>query len=90
MSVNSVYLDISGITPACAVIEDEDIEAELKMLELEIGGGLTHEPGVETGVSSSAGVSEASETVDSLSDSLSNLNIKSTAAIKTVKDCVSG
>ncbi|CAI9114649.1 OLC1v1015418C1 [Oldenlandia corymbosa var. corymbosa] len=82
--------EVLGAAPAGAEIEDEDIEDELKMLEMDIGGGSTQEPNADTDVgetvalSNSAGAPEASETVDTLSDSISKLSIKSRRATEAV------
>ncbi|KAL3517339.1 hypothetical protein ACH5RR_019928 [Cinchona calisaya] len=70
--------------PASAVTEDEDMDNELKMLELEIGEGSTCASIKKYEVDSLVGVAEASDTFDSLSNALSNLNLEGRAANKAV------
>lgn len=65
--------EILGSNAAGAEIEDEDIEGELKKLELDFVELPTQTSAGHTGVD--AVVAGAQETADSLSDSLSNLHL---------------
>lgn len=67
---------------------DEDIDNELKMLERQIGEGYTCTSFRKNGVDSLVSVGGASETVDLLSDALSNLNLAGGAATKAVRKCL--
>ncbi|CDP17039.1 unnamed protein product [Coffea canephora] len=83
-SINQVD-ELLVSAPLSAVLEDEDIDDELKILELEIGEDSSGASISKNGVDSVAAVAEESETVDSLSDALSNLNFKGSAATKAVR-----
>lgn len=79
------YLVLSGSVPSCAAaIEDEDVEYELKMLELEVGAGSNHKSDGDHAVR----VMEASHT-DSLDNAFLNLSLKEIAATKEDLESVS-
>lgn len=75
--------------PLSPVFEDEDIDNELKILELEIREESNGASISKNGVDGMVAVAEESGTVDSLSDALSNLNVKGRAATKAVRKHIS-
>lgn len=79
------YLVLSGSVPSCAAaIEDEDVEYELKMIELEVGAGSNYKSDGDHAVR----VMEASHT-DSLDNAFLNLSLKEIAATKEDLESVS-
>ncbi|CAK9142261.1 unnamed protein product [Ilex paraguariensis] len=75
---------VLGSTSSYAATEDEDLEEELKKLELEVGTDCVQEPVSETGVYISVGEARVSENSESLSKALSNLKLTDRAAMETV------
>lgn len=86
MCVLVFYLVLSGSVPAfAAAIEDEDVEYELKMIELEVGAGSNDKLDGDHVVR----VTEASQATDSLDNAFSKLSLKEIAATKEDLESVS-
>lgn len=69
-----MYLAFAEATSLYTVNDEESIDEELKKLELDMGCENLHEPNLSSRVNS-AGKTEASDSADSLIDSLYNLKL---------------
>lgn len=87
LSVNSLKEvdELLGSTPESAIIADEDLECELKQIELEIKGESVEVHSSEVGQDCEMGVVETLETAESLCNTLSNLVIAASPATKEVR-----
>lgn len=74
--INSNVNLLLGSTPACETIDDQDVEDELKVLELEIGAGPVQSP---NGICDSDCLMVRVMDADSVSDTFSNLSLKEIA-----------